>query len=178
MAELTTVARPYAQAVFKIASETQRLAQWSEMLQFAAAVASDESVAQISQGTLYDKEALAQLFIDVAAERLDDEGRNLIRVLAQYRRLPLLAEIAAVYEHYRAEAERTIDAQMISAYEVSDAQRVKVAEALAARLGRKVNLTTTIDSSLVGGAVVRAGDMVIDGSVRGKLEKLATAMNH
>lgn len=178
MAELTTVARPYAQAVFKLASETQRLGHWSEMLQFAAAVASNESMAHITEGTLYSKDELAQLFIDICAERLDDEGRNLIRVLAQYRRLMLLPEIAAVYENYRAEAERTIDAQMTSAYEVTETQRVTVAEALAARLGRKVNLTTTTDSSLLGGAVIRAGDMVIDGSVRGKLGKLATAMSH
>lgn len=177
MAELTTVARPYAQAIFKTASEANRLGDWSEMLQFAAAVAGDESMVELIEDTRYSKSQLAQMFISVCGERLDKEGQNLIRILAENRRLTLLPEIAAVYEVYRAEAESTIDAQIISAYPVSDKQRNSIAEALAARLGRKVKLSATTDSSLLGGAIIRAGDMVIDGSVRGKLGKLATTMS-
>jgi len=178
MAELTTVARPYAQAIFKTASESGRLGEWSGMLQFAAAVAGDESVVDLIEGTRYSKDQLAQLFIDVCGEQLDQKGQNLIRILAENRRLTLLPEIAAVYEVYRAEAESTIDAEVISAYPVSDEQRDSIAEALAARLGRKVKLSTTTDKSLLGGAIIRAGDMVIDGSVRGKLGKLASAMSY
>jgi F-type H+-transporting ATPase subunit delta len=178
MAEITTVARPYAQAVFKCASETGRLSDWSDMLQFAAAVANDETMLDLVEGTRYSKSKLAQLFIDVCGEHLDQEGQNLIRVLAENRRLRLLPEVAAVYEIYRAEAESTIDADMISAYPVTDKQRQSIAKVLSDRLGRKVRLSVTTDDSLLGGAVIRAGDMVIDGSVRGKLLKLATAMNH
>lgn len=178
MAELITIARPYAQAVFKRAQEGGRLADWSAMLQFAAAVAADPAMSREIDSAHHTRAELGQLFVDVCGEQLDAEGRNLMRLLAQYRRLALLPEIAAVYEIYRAEAERTIDADVVSAYPLTDAQRDRLAEALAARLGRKVNLHTTTDTSLLGGAVIRAGDMVIDGSTRGKLMKLATALSH
>ena len=178
MAEITTVARPYAQAVFKRAQETGRLADWSSELQFAAAVALDPRMTDIIESNRLTKAELAELFIGVCAERLSDEGRNLVRLLAENRRLALLPEIAAVYEVLRAEAESTVEAQMVSAYPLDDAQRDRIAEALKARLGRKVTLSATVDESLIGGAIIRAGDLVIDGSVRGKLGRLASALNH
>jgi F-type H+-transporting ATPase subunit delta len=177
MAEQTTVARPYAQAVFQRAAETKRLPDWTATLQFIAAVAADDSMRHLIESARFTKSELAQVFIDVCGDRIDPEGANLVRVLAENGRLELLPEIAAVYEVLRAEAESTIDAEMISAYPVSDAQRDQVARALSANLGRKVKLHTSTDAELLGGAIIRAGDMVIDGSVRGKLAKLATAMN-
>ncbi|MEJ2345459.1 MAG: F0F1 ATP synthase subunit delta [Gammaproteobacteria bacterium] len=170
MAEQTTVARPYAQAVFQRAVETNRLPDWTDTLQFIAAVAADDSMRQLIESARFTKSELAQLFIDVCGDRIDIEGANLVRVLAENGRLELLPEIAAVYEVLRAEAESTIDAEMISAYPVSDEQRDQVARALSTNLGRKVNLHTSTDAGLLGGAIIRAGDMVIDGS-------LATAMN-
>lgn len=178
MAELITVARPYAQAVFQRAQETGRLAEWSAELQFAAAVAAEPRMADLIESNRLTKAQLAERFIGVGAEQLSDEGRNLVRLLAENRRLSLLPEIAAVYEILRAEAESTVEAHMVSAQPLDDAQRDRIAEALKARLGRNVTLSATVDESLIGGAIIRAGDLVIDGSVRGKLGRLATALNH
>lgn len=177
MAELTTIARPYAQAAFKRASETGRLAEWTEMLAYAAAVAEDETVARLASSPRVEKQRFAELFIDICGEHLDQEGRNLIKTLAENRRLAVLPKIAEVYEAYRAEAEKSLQAQIITALPVDEAQVGKLAMALQARLGREVKLTTTTDESLIGGAIVRAGDMVIDGSVRGRLAKLASALS-
>jgi len=177
MAELTTVARPYAQAVFERAQQTGRLADWSAMLQFAAAVAADGTMREAIEGTRLTRQQLADLFIEIGGDRLDQEGRNLIRLLAENRRLALLPEIAAVYEVLRAEAESTVEAQMISAYPLTEEQKQRIAESLKRRLGRNVNLTAEVDESLIGGAIIHAGDLVIDGSVRGKLDRLASAMN-
>lgn len=178
MAEQTTVARPYAQAVFDLARKDENLKGWSQMLAFAAAVASDPNMVKIIASPKLDAGQAAELFLDVCGEHLDDQGRNLIKVLAENRRLAVLPEIYALYEELRAEAESIIEAELISAAPVKDAHREKVAEALEKRLGRKVNLTCTEDESLLGGAVIRAGDLVIDGSVKGKLARLATTLSH
>ena len=178
MAEITTVARPYAQAVFKRASETGDLAKWSDMLQLAAAVSMDESMEEVTSSARFLKEQITGIFLDVCGDSLNEEAQNLVKILAENRRLVLLPEIAAVYEAYRAEAESTIEAEMVSAKPVSDEARDKIAQALKARLGREVKLNCVIDESLLGGAVIRAGDMVIDGSAHGRLNRLASTMNH
>jgi len=177
MAELTTIARPYAEAVLKRAGETSRFPAWSDALQLMAAIAADTTMAEVISGAQLTKAQVADLFIEVAGDKLDQEGKNLVKLLSENGRLALIPEIAAQYEAQRAEAEGSIDAEMISAFAVSDAQRNKVAESLKTRLGRDINLSVTIDESLMGGAIIRAGDMVIDGSVRGKLDKLASTVN-
>jgi F-type H+-transporting ATPase subunit delta len=177
MAELTTIARPYAQAVFQRAGETSKFPAWSEALQLMAAIATDDSMANVIAGALLSRTELADLFNEVAGDRIDQQARNLVKLLAENRRLALLPEIAAQYEELRTEAEGSVDAEIISAYAISDVQRGKVTESLKQRLGKDINLSVTIDESLVGGAIIRAGDMVIDGSVRGKLGKLASTMN-
>jgi F-type H+-transporting ATPase subunit delta len=134
-------------------------------------------MAEVIAGAQLSKTQVADIFNEVAGDKLDQEGKNLVKLLAENGRLSLLPEIAAMYEIQRAEAEGSIDAEIISAYAVSDAQRSKVSESLKQRLGREINLSVTIDESLVGGVIIRAGDMVIDGSVRGKLEKLASTVN-
>ncbi len=177
MAELITIARPYAEAVFKRAAETSCFPAWSEALQLMAAIATDESMANVIAGAQFSKAELADLFNEVAGDKIDQEAKNLVKLLAENGRLALLPEIAEQYEVQRAEAEGSIEAEIVSAFAVSDAQRSKVAESLKQRLGRDIKLSVTIDESLVGGAIIRAGDMVIDGSVRGKLEKLASTVN-
>lgn len=177
MAELTTIARPYAEAVIKRAGEIKNLPAWSDALQLMAVIASDATMAEVIAGAQLTKAQVADLFIEVAGDKLDQEGKNLIKLLSENGRLALLPEIALQYEARRAETEGSIDADMISAFAVSDAQRSKVAESLKTRLGRDINLSVTIDASLMGGAIIRAGDMVIDGSVRGKLDKLASTVN-
>jgi len=178
MAETTTIARPYAQAIFSLATEQGDLAGWSEMLAFAAAVAGDAEMAALIDSPTLGRDEVARIFIEVCGERLNDSGRNLIQVLAENDRLPLFPEIAALYALARAEAERTIEAEVITATPISDAQKEKLAAALQRRLGRNVTLDCRVDKRMMGGAVIRAGDLVIDGSVTGKLQQLRSALMH
>ena len=177
MAEITTVARPYVEAVFERAQESANLPRWSEMLVSIAAIANDDSMVELIGGAQLSRSDVAEVFIEVTQGQLDEEANNFIRLLAENGRLDLLEEIAAQFEALRALAEGTVEAEMVSAFDVSDSQRNKVVEALKARLGRDINLTVTINKALVGGAIIRAGDMVIDGSVSGKLVKLASTVN-
>ncbi|MDH5785252.1 MAG: F0F1 ATP synthase subunit delta [Chromatiales bacterium] len=178
MAEKTTIARPYAQAVLALAKEQNALQQWSEMLQFAAAVTADEEMAAIIASPRLSSEQLAGLFLDICGDKLNEHGKNMIRVLAENDRLDVLAEITVLFEIERALSEGTIEAQVVSAVELNDAQKSGITESLKKRLGRDVTLNCSVDASIVGGAIIRAGDVVIDGSVTGKLAKLATALNH
>ena len=177
MAEITTIARPYAEAILKRAAETDSFPAWSDALQLMAAIASDETMAEVIAGAQFSRAQVAELFNEVGGDKLNQEAKNLVKLLAENGRLGVLPEIAALYEIARAEAEGSIDAEIISAYPVTDEQRNKIAASLKARMGKEINLSVTIDESLVGGAIIRAGDMVIDGSVSGKLEKLASTVN-
>ncbi len=178
MAEFTTIARPYAQAAFKLAQQTQALPAWSEMLGLAAVVATDAGLRKLLDNPRITPAQLAELFVDVCGERLNEAGRNLIRLLAERRRLTVLPEIFGLYEQFKNEAEGAVKAQLITAFPATDAQKQTIAAALKQRFGRDVQLEYITDPTLMGGAVVRAGDLVIDGSVRGKLTRLGTALNH
>lgn len=178
MAEFTTIARPYAQAAFKLAQQNQALPAWSEMLGLAAVVAADAGMRKLLDNPRITPAQLAELFVDVCGERLNEAGRNLIRLLAERRRLAVLPEIFGLYEQFKNEAEGAIQAQLITAFPATDAQKQTIAAALKQRFGRDVQLEYITDPTLMGGAVVRAGDLVIDGSVRGKLARLGTALNH
>ncbi len=178
MAEKTTIARPYAQATLALAKEQNALQQWSDMLQFASAVAADEDMAALIDSPKLSSEQLAGLFLDICGDKLNEHGKNMIRVLAENDRLDVLAEITELFEIERAQSEGTIEAQVISAVELSDAQKSGITESLKKRLGRDVTLNCSVNAAIVGGAIIRAGDVVIDGSVTGKLDKLATALKH
>lgn len=178
MAEYETLARPYARAVFETARAQGALPAWSDMLALAACVVDDPQFAAFLGNPRFGAGDVARLLIEMLGERLTGDGRNLIRVLAENRRLPALPAIAKLYGHYRAEAEGTLDARLTSARPVADAERERIAAALAKRLGRRINLECRIDERLLGGAVVRAGDLVIDGSVRGKLDQLGVRLSH
>lgn len=178
MSERSTVARPYAQAVFEIAQAQSDLPGWSDMLQLAAAVASQEDMEALLDNPRIARDELVELLLEICGDRLTSSGQSMVKVLAANRRLGLLPDIARQYEQLRAEAEKTLDAELISAMPVSDAQREKIAASLKERLGREINLVCKTDKSLLGGAVIRAGDLVIDGSARGRLHKLASAMSH
>ncbi|UCE90397.1 MAG: F0F1 ATP synthase subunit delta [Pseudomonadota bacterium] len=173
MAEKTTIARPYAQAAFDIAVAGNKLAAWSDMLRLLAMVTSDATIESMMGNASIETGRVVDVILGVCGDQLDDTGKNFVRVLAENHRLNVLPEIAAQYEHYRAEAEKTVEAQVASAFPLSDAQQQHIIEALKIRLGREVTLKATVDESIVGGAVVRAGDLVIDGSVSGQLQKLA-----
>ena len=178
MSELSTLARPYASAVFELAKEQKDFDRWSNMLAFMAAVAHDGEMRRVLDSPRLSEEQAAEMFIAVCEERIDDDGRNFVRLLAENRRLQLLPEITARYEFMRHEAEGKIDAEVVSAQELDKAKLEAIAKALKARLGREVNLTAHIDEGLLGGAVIRAGDLVIDGSIQGRLNKLSTALSH
>lgn len=178
MSELTTAARPYARAAFDIANIHGESKQWSEMLVFMAAVAHDPTMIALLDSPGLSQEQSAEMFISVCEDQVNQHGKNFIKLLAENDRIKLLPEITALYEHYRAEAEGSIDAEVISASEVSESQLVKIAAALKTRLGKEVRLTSKIDPSLIGGAIIRAGDMVIDGSITGRLTKLSTSLAH
>jgi F-type H+-transporting ATPase subunit delta len=175
MAERITIARPYAKAVFKLAQSHKRLPQWSEVLGFAASVVADPRVGALLTNPAISAEQLVGLITDVGGARLDEQARNLIATLAANRRLGYLPEIAARYEQLRADAERKVEVTVTSAVELSAAQKTHYVDALTKRLGREVRLTCHTDPSLLGGAVVRADDLVIDGSVRAGLTQLAAA---
>lgn len=177
MAELTTVARPYAKAAFQFAQTNGQLGAWSEMLQLAAGVASDEAfAAYLTRPTLTTAQQ-ADAFLAAAGDKLNAEGRNFIANLIANKRLQALPAISELFEALKADAERAADVEVTSAYALNDAQKAKLAEELTTKLGRQVNLTVSEDAALIGGVVVRSGDLVIDASVRGKLGKLSATLN-
>jgi len=177
MTERTTLARPYAEAVYRLAHAGKSLKAWSEMLQLAAAVAVDPQVAALIDNPRVPRERFVEFFLDVSGKRLDQDAANLVRLLSENHRLVLLPEIAALYESLRARDENRVEAEVVSASAVSDTQLKDIAAALKKRLGRDIDLSTRIDPALIGGIVIRAGDLVIDGSVQGKLRALATHLN-
>jgi F-type H+-transporting ATPase subunit delta len=174
MAEKVTIARPYARAAFGYAQEHKAFAKWSELLGQAAAIVADERVARLLSSPRLTAEQLVELIGDGAGGSLDEHGRNFLNTLAQNRRLDLLPEIAAMYEILRAEVENIADVQIISAVALNDAQRERLAAALRKRMKSDVRLHCDVDPSLIGGAIVRSGDLVIDGSLRAGLERLAS----
>jgi len=178
MAEASTIARPYAQAIFQLAQQNDRLQEWSNTLAYAEAIVCDpQMVALINNPKMADSKIVATI-LSVAGESLTDEGKNFIKLLAQNGRLGVFADIVVQFEKFRAEAEKTITAEVVSAYDVSEAQQSEIASALKNRLGCDVTLVCRTDETLLGGAVIRAGDLVIDGSVTGQIDRLKSELSH
>ena len=175
MAERITIARPYAKAVFRLAAERAQLPQWSTFLARAAATVADPQLRPLLNHPNVAAEQLIELISSVAGSEPDPETRNLLRSLAANRRLSFLPEIAQHFERLRAEAERTLDVTVTSAVELTSEQRERFAAAMRKRLNRDVHLHCEIDPTLIGGAVIRADDLVIDGSVRAGLTQLAAS---
>jgi F-type H+-transporting ATPase subunit delta len=173
MAERITIARPYAKAIFALARGGQRLEAWSAVLRTAAAVSADARVKPLFGNPHVSAEQLAELFNGIGGGSFDEQARNLIAALAANRRLQFLPEIAANYEKLRAEHEQTIDVTVTSAIELNAEQRTRITDALRKRIQREVRLQCELDPTLLGGAVLRANDLVIDGSLAGGLAQLA-----
>ncbi len=176
MEEKSTLARPYAVAVFKLAREQDRLGPWSEMLTFLASVVRDRTMLGLIADPRIEKPQLAELVIEVAGDRLTTEGTNLVRVLTENGRLALMPEILALYEQERARAERREKVTVLSAYAVGPKFKKMITEAMEKRLGCEVELEAHTDRSLIGGVIVRAGDLVIDASLKGRLRQLGAAL--
>lgn len=178
MAEIATLARPYANAAFDLAKRQQRLDRWSRMLAVLTSAAQTEELqALIGSPTLADA-VKAHRLIEVTREHLDDLGRRFVHVLAENKRLHLLGEIAAAFETRKAEAEQTVDVELTAAVPLHADQIDAYSEALERRFELQVHVNLAVDPHLLGGAVIRAGDTVIDGSLRARLTRLNEALLH
>jgi F-type H+-transporting ATPase subunit delta len=176
MAERTTTARPYAKAIFALARKSNRLAETSRGLMRAAETVLDPRVHALLGSPHVTAPQLSEFVNGIAGESLDENGRNFVTLLAQNRRLGFLPEIAALFEQMKAEVENAVEVDVVSATALTSDQESRYAAALQKKLGRQVRLRTKIDQSLLGGAVLKAGDLVIDGSIRGRLERLTTEL--
>lgn len=173
MAEPTTLARPYAKAAFEFARDVKALDRWSNMLATVASVAEFPQVQKLLQSPNFSAEEKGQRLVEICGDDVDNKVSNFIMYLARNDRLPLLDEVRELFELLKAQQERTIDVDITTAFAIDDEQQNKLANALKAKLQRDVKLQTSVDHALLGGAVIRAGDLIIDGSIRGRLEKLA-----
>jgi F-type H+-transporting ATPase subunit delta len=171
--EATTIARPYAEAIFARAVEADKLDLWSDMLALLAGVVTDPTMAALIAEPKLDREEMTGLLIEIGGGRLTDEGRNLVRILVENDRLALVPEIAALFERRKAEHEGAIDVTIESAFDVKPAEQKALAQALRAKLGREVRVNSVTVPGLIGGVRIRAGDLVIDGTVQGRLQQLA-----
>lgn len=176
MAEKATIARPYAKAAFEHAQQKGTLPRWSEGLATASAVVVDPQVARLIGNPHVTPSQLVSLIADIAGDRLDTDTRQFLETVAVNGRLNVLPDIAAMFEIMRAEIENVADVEVTSAVALDAAQQQRLSSALRRRLKRDVRLHCSVDPSLIGGAVVRSGDMVIDGSLKARLARLAQVM--
>ena len=178
MAELATIARPYAEAAFRLALENRNLAGWSDMLALLGGVVADETIASRIGDPNVDDRALESLLLGVFGDKLDGQGRNFLQVLIHNGRLLLLPQIREQYEELRRENEGVLEARIISALPMDDDQVQRLVKVLEQKHGRKVNAQVEVDPELIGGARIVVGDKVIDATVRGRLDAMAAALAH
>jgi F-type H+-transporting ATPase subunit delta len=176
MADRSTIARPYARAAFQEASADKRLGPWFDALNTGAAVVQDERVENLLGDPTVTPPQLAQLVIDIAGANLGEHGQNFVRTLAENRRLGYLPEIAAIFSELKDAEEGIVDVTVTSAAPLDQQQQLTLSEALSRKLKRQVRLHCETDKTLIGGAILRAGDLVIDGSLRTRLDRLATEL--
>jgi len=176
MAEKSTLARPYAKAIFELANADKDLQAWSDKLSFLSQVSADEQIASIIGNPEVSNADVIAIIESIAEESLDEKGKSLLKVAAENDRLDLLPEISEAYELLRSQEEGRIEAEVISAFAVNATQKKLITEALEKRLGCQVSLTTSTDKELVGGIIIRAGDLVIDGSVANQLKKITKTL--
>ncbi len=174
MAEVATVARPYAEAAFAYASENNALQQWSEVLQAMAELVASEEMSSIVTDPRVDR----QMIVDAIAEQagLADDVKNLLSAMADNNRLGLMSSVSSMFDELKAQADKTINATVTAAFELNDQQKQTLAAALSKRLDAEVVVECEVNKDLIGGAVVKAGDLVIDGSVASQLRKLSAAL--
>ncbi len=173
MAEISTIARPYAVAAYKLGREQNALGKWSEMLGFAAAVANDTQIKAYIQDPKVVSGDLQTTFLKVCGDQLNENGQNLVKVLVEYGRLSILPEIASAFEALKAQDEGTLDAEIIAASKPSAAEVKDLVTRLEAKFGKKIEASVSVDPELIGGIKIVVGDTVIDASVKGQLQNLA-----
>jgi len=173
MAELLTLARPYAEAAFKRAKETATIQEWAEALKFLSVLAEDRDLLTIVDNPRVGKDNIARLLLDICQDNISTEAKNLVRLLIANGKLSLLPKISALYEEHRAEDEGYVNVDLFSAYPLTKAEQNKYSAMLEKQLHKKVNAVVTVDKALLGGILAKAGDKVIDGSIRGQIHQLA-----
>ena len=178
MSDNITAARPYARAVFEKAQTESSQQSWSEALQLLVEVVSHDDMKNVLALPGMGAADKGELLIEICGDKLNDVNQNFVKLLAENGRLILLAEIQELYEEFRAEAESKIEATVTSAYPLSDAQQSAMTEALKKKLGCEVTLISETDKTLIGGVIIRAGDLVIDGSTKASIASLASALTH
>lgn len=176
MSNKSSIARPYAKAVFELAQKEHAFPKWSEMLERAAMVAEDKQVVNLMKDPNFSSEELLQLFFELGKELYTQEMQNFLRTVARFKRLNTLKDIAAEYEEMRAEAEKVVTVSLVSAFPLTGEYQQRFEQALKRRTNCNVVLECQTDKSILGGAIIRAGDLVIDGSLRGRLAKLSDAV--
>ncbi|MCC6201560.1 MAG: F0F1 ATP synthase subunit delta [Gammaproteobacteria bacterium] len=176
MQERLTIARPYALAAFDVARQQQELDSWSAALEFLAAVVGDQKLRELAADPRVGTERLTALLLDLGGARFNERQCNFIRTLVRAGRIEVAPEIAQLFAQRRADAEGTLNIEVVSAYPLDQQQQDAIAQAVRQRLGRNIVVNSSIDPGLIGGAVIRAGDMVIDLSVRGRLASLAASL--
>ena len=176
MAELVTIARPYAEAVFRLAKQGNALPAWSDALNLIATVYQDPQMQAAMANPKVTSADIEKLLLAICGAHIDGVARNLIQLLVHNRRLSVLAEIRELFEQLKLEDEGKLDAKISSAFPMEDAQRNDVVNLLSSRFKRKINATVTVDSDLIGGITVEVGDKVWDASVRGRLQTMAATL--
>lgn len=176
MAEITTVARPYAQAVARLARENNNWQAWSEMLALVAQVAADPQVETLAGNPTVPAERVARIIIGACGHRLNADASQFVRLVAEHRRFACLAEIARLFEECKAEQDGWLKACITTAYPLSEQQMAGLVSKLTARFGRRIEASQEVDDSLIGGLVIRVGDEVMDASVRSRLAGVASTL--
>jgi len=177
MSQNTTLARPYAKAAFEVANQSGDLTSWSAMLHTVSAVVTSSKVNELLSLPSQSGEQQAARVVEICGDEIDKQVASFIAILAENKRLSLMPEIVELFDALKAIQEKRVDVEVISAYALDEAAENKLKEALKKRLQREVSLSSRVDQSLLGGLILRTDDMVIDGSLRGRLNKLAEAMN-
>jgi len=176
MAELATVARPYAEAAFKLATEQNALPVWGEMLKFSAALMADPAMQSALDNPRLGAPEKESLFLSVAGDKLNPIGRSFIKTLVESDRITLLPQIETMFSSLKDAAEGVAKAEIVSAIALTDAQVSDLKTVLEKRFGKKIETTVSVDPSLIGGARIVVGDQVVDGSIAGKLKAMATQL--
>ena len=174
--ELATLARPYAIAAFKAAKEAKKLPAWSGMLSILSGASQHKKISMLLESPEMPAEAKAHRLAEVCGEDLDNSAKLFLQALAEHNRLPLLPEVLSQFEELKAKEEESLDVEVVSAFDLTESQAEDIKSTLNKKFDKQINIEARVDKTLIAGAIIRAGDLVIDGSARGKLIKLADAL--
>jgi F-type H+-transporting ATPase subunit delta len=176
MTDFTTAARPYANAVYDIANQAGALDSWGDALANLSTLVSDVQMSELLNNPEMDKQQKGDMLIQVLGDKLDEQQKNLVKLMAENGRLSIMPDVRDQFEVARAKAENKVEAEVVSAFELTAQQTDELVNTLKNKLGCDVTLTTTVDESLIGGVVIKAGDTIIDASMKSQLDSLALSL--